>query len=90
MSDLHLFDATKDYLIADDFDFKYFPNKKQWWGAQKEFTATDKYHRKVTISWGKPLLYLCNPDSDPRGTPEWSAWFDDNTVAIDITSPLFQ
>jgi len=89
MSDLSCFDTKASYLVADDIEFSFFPNKKQWWGAQKEFTATDKYHRKVTINWGKPLIYICNPDQDPRRTQLWSTWYDENTIAIEINAPLF-
>jgi hypothetical protein len=40
------FSAEAKYAVFDDFDFEYFPNKKAWWGAQSEFTATDKYLKK--------------------------------------------
>ena len=53
------------YMVCDDFSWEYFPNKKVLWGAQKEFSTSDKYKGKRTVRWGKPLIYLCNPDQDP-------------------------
>jgi len=90
MSDLALFDEEAAYLVADDIPFQFFPNKKQWFGAQIEFTATDKYSRKKTIRWGKPLIFICNPEDDPSITPFWSHWFDDNTIRVEITDSLFE
>jgi len=90
MSDLALFDEEAKYLVADDIPFQFFPNKKQWFGAQLEFTATDKYFRKKTLKWGKPLIFICNPDEDPSHTHLWSTWFDMNCIRIEITESLFQ
>lgn len=73
----------------DDIDFEYMPNKKMWFGAQKEFTATDKYTRKKTIIFGKPLIFICNPDQDPRKHRLWNSWFDANSVVVEIMEPLF-
>jgi len=89
MSDIATFDEQAEYLIMDDIPFNYMPNKKQWWGAQLEFTATDKYHRKKQIKFGRPLIYICNPDEHPRRTPFWNEWFRDNCVEIDIWTSLF-
>jgi hypothetical protein len=86
---LETFDKDSKYIIFDDFEFDFFPNKKQWWGSQKEFTATDKYKKKQTIQWGKPMIYLSNPDYDPRNHPKWSRWFSDNCIAIDIVNKLY-
>jgi len=90
MSDLALFHNEAQYLIADDIPFQFFPNKKQWWGAQQEFTATDKYFRKKTITWGKPLIYICNPEDDPFHTPLWNTWFEQNSIRVDIIDSLFE
>lgn len=89
MIDLSTFDPTASYIIFDDFDFQYFPNKKCWWGAQEEFTVTDKYTKKKTIRWGKPCIYLCNPDDDPSRHPLWNTWFDDNSIKIVLDNKLY-
>jgi hypothetical protein len=66
------------------------PSKKQWWGSQETFTTTDKYHRKKTIKWGKPLIYLCNPEDDPFRTQEWNGWYDDNCIRLVLTKKMFE
>lgn len=90
MSDLATFSPEAKYIVMDDIPFGFMPNKKQWWGAQLEFTATDKYHRKKQIRFGKPLIFVCNPEDHPRTTPFWNVWFEDNSVEINITDTLFQ
>lgn len=79
---LATFSAAANYVIFDDFDFEFFPNKKAWWGAQNEFTATDKYCKKKQIIFGKPLIYICNPDQDPRSHKLWNNWFNDNCKVV--------
>jgi len=83
------FNKDAEYVIFDDFEFEYMPNKKAWWGAQKTFTMTDKYHRKVTINWGKPLIYICNPDQDPRTHRSWCDFFSINCIQVDIINKLY-
>lgn len=78
------FSAEAKYAVFDDFDFEYFPNKKAWWGAQSEFTATDKYLKKKNIKFGKPIIYICNPDQDPRKHKLWNNWFSDNCICIEL------
>lgn len=58
-------DDEAKYLVIDDFSWEYFPNKKGFWGSQEQFVLTDKYKGKKTVHWGKPMIYLCNPDQDP-------------------------
>jgi hypothetical protein len=89
LTNLETFNPNANYIIFDDIDFEYMPNRKQWWGAQKEFVATDKYRRKQTIQWGKPLIFLCNEEDDPRHSPKWSLWFDNNTVVVEIKNKLY-
>jgi uncharacterized Rossmann fold enzyme len=89
MIDLSTFNNTAEYVIFDDFDFEYMPNKKSWWGAQQEFTATDKYTKKKTITWGKPCIYLCNPEDDPSLSPKWNVWFSQNSIRVDLINKLF-
>lgn len=84
-------DAAK-YIVIDDFDWTYFPCKKQIIGCQDEFTLTDKYRRKRRISgWGKPCIFIFNPDLDPfeKMSINEREWMGINSIRIDITSPLF-
>lgn len=64
MHDLSLWDSAADYLIYDDirFDPKFM---KGLWGGQKQLTMTDKYRKKMTVKWGKPFIFICNPEDSP-------------------------
>lgn len=86
MFNLEDYDETVDYIIFDDFDWEYFGSKKQWWGAQREFTVTDKYRKKKTIKWGKPMIYLCNPEEDPFINTKMTShdWFRQNCKKVVI------
>lgn len=64
---LDLWDDEAAYAIFDDMDVdpdvgleKYFRSWKAFFGAQKEFTVTDKYRRKKRVSWGKPIIWIAN------------------------------
>lgn len=83
MIDLATFDSEADYVIFDDFEWDYFPNKKSWWGGQLEFTVTDKYRKKRTIKWGKPMIWLNNEH------PPLTNWFLDNAYIVTLNSPLY-
>lgn len=67
---LDLWNPNAKYAIFDDFDRdgkkleEYFPQWKQWFGAQEEFTVTDKYRKKMSIKWGKPIIFISNNEID--------------------------
>lgn len=101
MSDLHdlsQWDLSADYLIYDDiqFDPKYM---KGLWGGQDQITLTDKYRKKFTVAWGKPFIFICNPEDDPFEMKDkngsWvlggnrADWFKDNCIKVVIERPLF-
>lgn len=90
MINLDTYHADADYAIFDDFDWKFMPNKKSWIGAQKEFTATDKYRKKKTILWGKPCIYLCNEEDSPFVTmsPTERGWYNLNCVTYYVIQPI--
>lgn len=69
MFNLNDWSNSAQYLVIDDFNWEFFPNKKGFWGAQDTFTLTDKYKGKRTVKWGKPMIYICNPDQDPFNHP---------------------
>lgn len=84
------------YLVLDDIDFRYIGgSRKALWGANNQIVLTDKYRRKRTFRWGRPLIFLCNPEDDPRylrdkhGNPEWNNWYDGNTVVIEINNRMY-
>jgi hypothetical protein len=68
------------YLIADDIEWEFFKCKKQLLGGQREFTATQKYTRMVTVRFGKPVIYLSN--TDPRDDMSCSEreYYDMNVI----------
>lgn len=86
----HLFnlddwDDTVKYIIFDDFDWKFIPSKKAFFGAQKQFTLTDKYRTKKTVHWGKPVIYLCN---DLPVFDEEPDYYYTNTIIVTIYRTL--
>lgn len=61
MFDLSNWNPDAQYAVFDDWeDWTKFFGYKQWLGAQKEFTITDKYRKKMTVSWGKPCIICSN------------------------------
>lgn len=77
------------YLVIDDIEWQYVPSKKALFGAQKTFTLTDKYRKKQTLNWGKPCIYLCNPDMDEFYTCKETTWMQANCVYYKLENKLF-
>lgn len=93
------FDETADYIIIDDFDFDFFHGmRKSFWGAQECFTTTDKF-RKGYVRWGKPCIWLCQPEKNPftaydknnkKVMPhDEEAWYRGNCVEVHVSEPLY-
>lgn len=76
------------YAVFDDVDINFFPHYKNWFGAQAEFTATDKYRGKKNLIWGKPMIW-CNNDDPRQGKDVDVAWMDANCIFVNIHTPLF-
>jgi hypothetical protein len=55
-----------DYIIWDDVSWQDNALKdgqyKNWMGGQDDFTISDKYAKKIDVSWGKPCVFLSNDD----------------------------
>lgn len=84
---LDLWDDTAEYAIFDDVSWDYFPNKKGFFGAQHNLIVTDKYRKKRAVKWGKPIIYLVNPEDVPeRG---FGQWFQENAFIIHINHQLY-
>ena len=60
MVDFRLWDDSAEYAVFDDFAFEFIPNKKCFFGGQRQFTITDKYMGKKSVTWGKPSIFLTN------------------------------
>lgn len=71
----------------DDMEWQFVPDKKQFFGAQKEFTITDKYKGKKTVRWGKPLIFLCN--YDPTVQDGWDEWYDQRCLVVKVQNKFY-
>jgi hypothetical protein len=78
-------DDNADYIIFDDMEWDYLPNKKGFFGMQKRFSITGKYMKTITVDWGKPAIYLCN-NLPVLKEPEW--WYA-NVDIITLNNKLF-
>ena len=85
------FDAGADYIILDDCDARHIP-LKQILGAQREFIISGKYRTPKRVVWGRPCIFLCNPDLDPMSllTLDERLWLQDNAIIIYLEKPLFK
>jgi len=84
-------DKEAKYIILDDFDLKFFPHWKQFFGAQKRITIGGKYRTNQSLDWGRPLIFLCNPDLHPRRilSGDQLEWLRSNAVFLELETPLF-
>lgn len=87
------FDENADYLVLDDVPWDKVPSKKALFGAQKEWTITDKYRAKKIVKFGKPVIYLFNKDTSPWNfVPNMSdegEWYKENVVHIKLTNKIY-
>lgn len=87
-------DPSKRYAVFDDIrlteqNYWYW---KCWFGGQKQFTVTDKYRKKRTVHWGKPVIWCCNKASDPRRVNlDWDEkeWLEDSCTFIECDNKLY-
>lgn len=89
-------DTSRRYAVFDDIEItnKTWCYWKSWFGAQKQFTITDKYRHKRSIKWGKPMIFVCNPRFDPRrieglGYDELQ-WLEGNCIFVELDRPMYQ
>lgn len=101
MFNLSVWDDQAAYLVIDDIAFDYIGGcRKVLWGSQKELTLTDKFMRKRAVKWGKPMIYLCNRDSDFRFMLDKSGknkllsiaeeeYYTENSVIVEVDNKLY-
>lgn len=83
---LDLWDKDAKYAVFDDWpDWSKFTWYKQFLGAQREFVITDKYRKKLNVTWGKPVIIVSNI----LPVFEDINWINANCIIVEITSPLF-
>lgn len=81
------------YIVFDDIDWDSIKSSaKSWFGAQRDFSVSDKYRRKRRIPGGIPCIFLCNPDAyyaDGLYSFIKGAWAQENVVCITIDNKLY-
>lgn len=103
MFNLNVWDNEATYLVLDDIDFEYIPNRKALWGSQKEMTLTDKFKHKRSVQWNKPMIVLQNEGWDFRDltvggrkseggfrTVAEREWYLENSVIVEIKEPMWR
>jgi len=83
---------TNGYVIFDDINWDSLKGSaKSWFGAQTNFSVSDKYRHKRTIPGGIPAIYLCNKEDFAGDAWEFfrSPWAQLNVMQVWITEPLF-
>jgi len=51
-------------VVFDDISWDSIKGSaKSWFGAQRDFTVSDKYRRKRRMPGGVPCIFLLNPDA---------------------------
>lgn len=78
--------ANAKYIIFDDFEWEFIPNKKGFFGGQLNFQISGKYMKVKTVTWGKCCIYLAN--SFPIIQKERD-WYDENCVFVQINNKFF-
>ena len=96
---LSAWDNEAEYLVIDDISFEFMGgSRKALWGSQRELTLTDKFCRKRSIRWGKPMIVLCNPEDDYRylyvkGHKYLNdvevEYYTENSVIVEVRNKLF-
>lgn len=87
MFNLDRWDSDADYLIIDDIEWKFLPNKKQLLGGQKQFTMSDKYRSKMDVKWSKPCIICCNPEEYiEMQQDKMVKWINDRCVFIHLNN----
>lgn len=79
-------DDDSKYIIFDDIEWDFIPNKKGFFGQQSTITINGKYMRTKTIDWGKPAICLTNK-YPPYGAD--ADWFHDNVLTYHLDNKLF-
>lgn len=79
-------DDTAEYIIFDDFGIKFIPNRKGFFGGQREFQISGKYMKIKSIKWNKVCIYLCNTKPDYEDD---TYWFSFNVIEHCLLNKLF-
>jgi len=80
-------DVEAKFLIFDDIEWKFIPQKKALLTCMGDATVTDKYKGKKDIKVDKNAIVLCN-EFDLEGIEESEYWRA-NCSIVRISEPLF-
>ncbi len=87
-TNLDTWDPSAKYLIIDDIDWKFLPNKKCWLTAMGDMTVTDRYRPKRDICNYKPCIYLTNNDPRDQFEPGESEYWEANMEIVILTRTM--
>lgn len=86
-SNVTKWDQDAKYLIFDDIEWKFIPQKKSLLTCMGDATVTDKYRGKKDIKVDKIAIVLCNEfDVD---LIEESSYWKKNLCVVHVSEPLF-
>ncbi|AIF34812.1 replication-associated protein [Sewage-associated circular DNA virus-4] len=80
-------DDEAKYIVFDDFDFDFIPNKKGFFGGQQHFQITGKYMRVKSVRWGKCCIYCANVTPNIKDIDK--DWYNENCVFIDVVNKFY-
>jgi len=98
MWDLGAFDGIGEdfwhtgYVVFDDIQWDSLKSSaKSWFGAQQDFSVSDKYKHKRRMRGGVPAIFLCNPDSFTGDCMDFfrNSWGRANVDEVYLHEPLF-
>jgi len=81
-------DDDARYIVFDDIEWKYIPNKKSLLTQMGDCTVTDKYVRKMSIYNNKPAIVCCNA-APLHDTIEDAQYWQANSTIVYIERELF-
>lgn len=76
-----------DYIVFDDFDFDFIPNRKGFFGGQECFQISGKYMKVKTVNWGKCCIYCAN--SNPTIKGDEVDWYNENCTFVNVFNKFY-
>lgn len=80
------------YIVFDDIEWDSIKSSaKSWFGAQRDFSVSDKYRRKRRIPGGIPCIFLLNPDAYINDCKDFvlGSWGRENIKVVSIENKLY-
>ena len=86
-------DALTDdcsHVVLNDIDVKKFSYWREFLGCQMSFVVTAKWRRERTVRFGKPVIWTCNFDNDPRKVKIVGDYLKQvDIVVVEVDRPLY-